>query len=57
MNILEEYYNIEENTETLISLVIYDKKLSEVKKYFEDQLEKSKKIINDSKWAIGKWLG
>ena len=46
MNILEKYYNIEENTETLISLVIYDKKLSEVKKYFEDQLEKSKKIIN-----------
>jgi hypothetical protein len=49
MNILKEYRNIEESTETLFSILIYDKKVCDVIKYFEDQLDKAKNISNITK--------
>lgn len=49
MNILKEYRYIEESTETLFSILIYDKKVCTVIKYFEDQLDKAKNISNITK--------
>jgi hypothetical protein len=46
MEYLKEFKNITETTETLISIFIYNKKLIDVKSYFEDQLEKAKNISN-----------
>ena len=49
MNNLKEYKNIDEKTESLISIFIYDKKNCDVIKFMEDQLEKAKKINNPIK--------
>ena len=49
MDILKQYITVEETTETLFSIIIYDKKISEIIKFFEDQLEKAKKITNPVK--------
>jgi hypothetical protein len=49
MNILKEYRNIEESTETLFSILIYDKKVCDVIKHFEDQMNKAKNITNPIK--------
>ena len=43
---LKKYKNIEEKTDSLISIFIYNKKNVDVIKFMEDQLEKSKKINN-----------
>ena len=49
MNHLKEYISITEKTESLISIFIYNKKNSDVIKFMNDQLEKSKKINNPIK--------
>ena len=49
MNKLKEYSNIEDSIETLYSIYIYNKKVKEVINYFEDELEKAKKINNPIK--------
>jgi hypothetical protein len=49
MNKLKEYISIEDNIETLYSIYIYNKKVKEVINYFEDELEKAKKINNPIK--------
>ena len=49
MNILKTHRNIEESTETLFSILVYDKKVCTVIKYFEDQLDKAKNISNPTK--------
>ena len=49
MEIIKEYTNIVENTDTLFSIIIYDKYFLDIVKYIEDQLEKSKKITNPLK--------
>ena len=46
---LKEYKKIEEKDETLISIIIYDKKNEDVQKFMKDQLEKAKKINNSIK--------
>ena len=46
MNKLKEYTNIDDSIETLYSIYIYNKKVKEVVNYFEDELEKAKKINN-----------
>ena len=46
---LKDYKNIEESDETLISIIIYDKKNEDVIKFMKDQLEKAKKINNPIK--------
>ena len=46
MEKLKEYIHNEETTDTLISIIIYDKNTNDIIKYFEDQLEKAKKITN-----------
>jgi hypothetical protein len=49
MEILKEYKNIVETTETLYSILIYDKKVIDVIKYFEELLNKAKNISNIQK--------
>jgi hypothetical protein len=49
MNKLKEYTSIEDSIETLYSIYIYNKKVKEVINYFEDELEKAKKINNPIK--------
>lgn len=49
MNKLKEYTNIGDSIETLYSIYIYNKKVKEVINYFEDELEKAKKINNPIK--------
>ena len=49
MNKLKEYSNIEDSIETLYSIYIYNKKVKEVINYFEDELEKAKRINNPVK--------
>lgn len=49
MNSLKEYKNIVEITETLYSILIYNKKVVDVIKYFEEQLNKAKNISNPTK--------
>lgn len=49
MNELIEYNNIVENTDTLLSVIVYDKKVCDIIKFFEDQLERAKKISNPIK--------
>jgi len=49
MDILKNYKNIEENTDTLISLYFIDKKYDETIKYIEEQLNKASKITNPIK--------
>lgn len=49
MNILKEYKNIEENTDTLISILIIEKKYNEIIKFIQDQLNKANKITNPIK--------
>lgn len=49
MNKLKEYISIEDSIETLYSIYIYNKKVKEVINYFEDELEKAKKINNPIK--------
>jgi hypothetical protein len=46
MNKLKEHSNIEDSIETLYSIYIYNKKVKEVVNYFEDELERAKKINN-----------
>jgi hypothetical protein len=46
MDNLKEHKKIEESTETLFSIIIHNKKVLDVIKFFEDQLEKAKKINN-----------
>jgi hypothetical protein len=46
MNKLKEYNSIEDSIETLYSIYIYKKKVKEVINYFENELEKAKKINN-----------
>lgn len=49
MDILKSYINIQENTETLYSIIIYDTKSKDVIDYIEEQLDKAKKISNPIK--------
>ena len=49
MDILKDYKNIEENTETLISLCIIDKNYNETLKLIQDQINKACKITNPNK--------
>jgi hypothetical protein len=49
MNILKEYKNIEENNDTLISILIIDKNYNEIIKFIQDQLNKANKINNPIK--------
>jgi len=49
MNSLLEYKKEIENSETLLSIYIYNKKISEVINYFEEQLNKAKNISNPLK--------
>ena len=49
MNKLKEYTSIDDSIETLYSIYIYNKKVKEVVNYFEDELEKAKKINNPIK--------
>ena len=49
MNILREYKNIEENTDTLISILIIDKNYNEIIKFIQDQLNRANKITNPMK--------
>jgi hypothetical protein len=49
MEILKENIHIEETLDTLFSIIIYDKKVLDVVKYLEEQLDKSKKITNPIK--------
>jgi len=64
MNILKEYKNIEETSETLLSFIIYNKKWTEIEKYLEDQLDKAKNIsnpikkhkINNRLFALNKYI-
>jgi hypothetical protein len=49
MKYLLEFKKVIESTETLISIYIYNKKISEVINYFEDQLNKAKSISNPVK--------
>ena len=64
MNILKEYKNIEETTETLLSFIIYNKRCTDIEKYLEDQLDKAKNIsnpikkhkINNRLFALNKYI-
>lgn len=49
MDILRSYTSISETTDTLFSICIYNQSISDVKKYFENELEKAKKISNINK--------
>ena len=49
MNILNDYKLNEESTESLFSILIYDKKIGEIIKFVEDQLDKAKNISNPIK--------
>ena len=49
MNNLKEYQNIIESTDTLVSLLVYDKKVIDLITFLENELEKSKKINNPIK--------
>ena len=49
MNILKEYKNIEETTETLLSLLLSNKKSNDILKYLNDHLDKAKNISNPIK--------
>ena len=46
MDLLKDYKNITENTETLFSILIYDKSYNDVYSYFNNELERAKKITN-----------
>ena len=46
MDLLKEYKTITENTETLFSILIYDKSYNDVYTYFNNELDKAKKITN-----------
>ena len=46
MNILNNYKNFEENTETLFSILIYNKSKDEIIKNLDNNLEKAKNISN-----------
>jgi hypothetical protein len=46
MDNLKKYINIEEKTETLYSILIYNKNLVEIIKYIEEQIGKAKNITN-----------
>ncbi len=48
-DILKEHSKITESTESLFSIIIYDKSSKSIVDFFEDQLEKAKKIINPVK--------
>ena len=49
MNNLNQYKNITESTDTLISLLVYDKKVIDLITFLENELEKAKKISNPIK--------
>jgi len=49
MNILQKYQSVNENHETLITIIIYDKKIPEIITYFENELSKAQKITNPFK--------
>ena len=49
MESLLEFKNISENTESLITILIYDKKKIDIVKLLENQLEKTKKITHFQK--------
>ena len=49
MNYLLEFKKEKETTETLISICIYNKKVNELINYFENELDKAKKISNPVK--------
>jgi hypothetical protein len=49
MEKLKEYKKITEITETLYSIIIYNKSVIDITNFFEDQLQKSKKINNPIK--------
>jgi len=49
MEYLKEFKKINEPTETLLSIFIYNKKLIDIKSFFEDQLEKARNITNPIK--------
>ena len=44
MDLLKNYLNVTDNNECLMSILIYDKNYLEVINYFDNQLEKAKKI-------------
>jgi hypothetical protein len=46
MNILQEYKNIEENTDTLISIIFIDRNYNEVIKIIQENLNKANNITN-----------
>jgi len=46
INYLKNYKNIIDTTETLLSLIIYNKKVSSIIKFLEEQLDKAKNISN-----------
>lgn len=48
-DLVEKYGSIEEQIDTLFSILIYEKDIDTIIKIFEDQLEKAKKISNPSK--------
>jgi hypothetical protein len=49
MDILKEYKKYQENLDTLYSIIIYDKKISEIIKTIDGHLEKAKNITNPIK--------
>lgn len=49
MEILKKYKNITDNIDTLFSIIIYNKNIEDIIKFFEDQLEKARKINNPIK--------
>ena len=49
MDILNNYKNFEENTETLFSILIYNKNKNEIIKNLDNHLEKAKNILNITK--------
>jgi len=49
MEILKKYLSMSENQETLITIIIYNKKISEIINFFENELAKAQKISNPMK--------
>ena len=49
MDILKDYKNIEETTDTLITFLIINKNYNDIIKYIQDQLNKASKINNPNK--------
>ena len=49
MEILKKYQSLSENHETLITIIIINKKIPEIVNYFENELSKAQKISNPQK--------